>query len=695
MRELARSDSQALSRRELLGATALLLAGCGGGGGDEPAPAPGPAPANLTVVTSATRLMAGGAAQRLQAVASGTSDAVLWSLSGPGALSETRGLETLYTPPPADQQRVTAQVRITASTADLVQEVGLEISAAPGAPAAVAGTEWVTVSLPRAGIADVQWLGDRFHVVTSQGGVLVSLDGIVWTARRTPPAELSAITRGESGFVAVGRDALLHSPNGISWTRVTWSGFRELHDVVAGNGVFVAIGIAGLVTSRDGLVWEPATSAGAMGFGSALAFGGGQFMAVRNDGLVFTSPDGTTWTSQSSPASSTLTVAVGYGNGRFVIVSDTGHFSSADGRTWTRLPGLGISGDRMRFSGSRFYLRGFTAGFIRISTIFSSRDGESWLPMFDTTMAAAQPAGMAEHDGRQVVANIGGLIQMRSERGPFRTVLKGPDQAITALFADSGGLLASTADGSAFRSDRGQIWERVPLADVGLFSGIAYGLGLYVAVAELGANAVFTSTNGRDWTPRPLPGRWYPSQSAVVFADGRFVSVGMFGEAFYSLDGLNWRAAQTPILSHINSVTHGAGHFVAVSLQARALISADGSEWTVAEALSGSMSGVCHGPAGFVAVGGRETLVGAIWHSPDGFRWTQLDVGPLNGLWAVTYGHGLYVAVGNQGEVWVSADAVNWSRRDTDIHSSLRCVLAFPGGFVAGGMGGGILLSNQ
>lgn len=698
MQRLAGGDSQALSRRDILGATALLLAGCGGGGGggDSPAPAPEPGPpaASLTLETSATMLTAGGGAQRLRAVLSGASDTILWSLSGPGSLSETRGPETLYLPPRADEQRVAVEVRITASAADLVREVGLEISAAPSAPVAVPGTEWATVSYPKYGVTDVQWLGGHFYAVTSLGGVMVSVDGIGWVARRTQPAGLTAITLGDRGYVAVGRDAILHSPDGIAWTRVTWSGFRELHDVVAGNGVYVAIGPAELVTSRDGLVWEAIALPTGTGFGAALAFGGGQFLVVRVDGVAFTSPDGTAWTRQSLPASSSSAVAVGYGNGRFVVVSDAAHLSSVDGRTWTRLPGLGIKGDRIRFSGSRFYLRGISPGPAATPTLYSSRDGEEWLAAFFSP-PGVQLAGMAENGGRQVAAHEGGPIQMRSEGGAFRSVMKGPSEKIGALIGESGGLLALPEQGSDYRSDRGRTW--VPLATVNgsWTKAIAYGRGLYVRFMDVGANALLTSTNARDWTPRSLPSTFRPSQSAVVFADGRFVSVGMLGEAFYSLDGLTWLAARSPIRAEMTAVTHGAGRFVAVGFQSEALISADGSDWTIVQRLSARLSGVCHGPAGFVAVGGREGPVGSIWFSPDGVLWTQQDVGPLNGLWAVTYGHGLYVAVGNLSEVWVSSDAVHWSRRDTDVHSGLQCVLAFPGGFVAGGAGGTILLSNQ
>ncbi len=417
MRMSTSGDQQNWSRRDVLGATALLLTGCGGGG-EAPAPVPGPTvpSASLTLVTPAMRLSAGGAAQRVQALLSGASGTVFWSLSGPGSLSESRGLETLYTPPRSDLQRVNAEARITASTAGLVQEVRLEVSAAPGAPAPVPGTEWDTVSRPKGGVLDIQWLGGRFWAVTWSGAVLFSLDGIVWTACRTVPCELNAITLGDNGFVAVGRDALLHSRDGLSWTRVTWSGHHELHDVVAGNGVFVAIGPRGLVFSRDGLDWVPLESTGGMGYGSSLAFGAGQFMAVRPDAVAFTSPDGETWTAQSLPAARGETVAVGYGRGRFVVVTDDVHLSSIDGRVWAQHPSLAIRGDRIRFSGTRFFLRGRLAGFLGLRMVYSSGDGQTWSPALSSAFSG-WIGGIAEHDGRQVAGTTHSPIQLSFEGG--------------------------------------------------------------------------------------------------------------------------------------------------------------------------------------------------------------------------------------------------------------------------------------
>jgi photosystem II stability/assembly factor-like uncharacterized protein len=274
--------------------------------------------------------------------------------------------------------------------------------------------------------------------------------------------------------------------------------------------------------------------------------------------------------------------------------------------------------------------------------------------------------------------------------------MPGPDVQITALVAELDGVLAFSVGGDLFRSRRGRTWERLE-PNVGVsVRGVAYGLGLYVVVGQPGVNALVTSPNGRDWTPRPLPTTaFYASLSAVVFADGRFVAVGHFGEAFRSLDGVNWRAARSPIRTEITGVAYGAGRFVAVGFQGQVLSSVDGGDWAEIRDLTARLAGVCYGPPGFVAVGGFGAPFGDIWSSPDGVHWTRQDIESLSGLYAVTYGNGLYVAVGAHGAVWTSSDAVHWSRKETDVVDELQAVLALPGSFVAAGWAGAVLISEQ
>jgi hypothetical protein len=68
---------------------------------------------------------------------------------------------------------------------------------------------------------------------------------------------------------------------------------------------------------------------------------------------------------------------------------------------------------------------------------------------------------------------------------------------------------------------------------------------------------------------------------------------------------------------------------------------------------------VTYGNGLFVAVGDG----GAILTSPDGVTWTPRTSGTSNTLFGVTYGNGLFVAVGDGGAILTSPDGVNWTPR--------------------------------
>src|SRR5262245_2511444 len=56
------------------------------------------------------------------------------------------------------------------------------------------------------------------------------------------------------------------------------------------------------------------------------------------------------------------------------------------------------------------------------------------------------------------------------------------------------------------------------------------------------------------------------------------------------------------------------------------------------------------GHSGFVAVDGHNSVL----TSPDGAVWTRHETGAPFGLYGVTFGNGLFVAVGNEGAILTS-----------------------------------------
>jgi hypothetical protein len=85
----------------------------------------------------------------------------------------------------------------------------------------------------------------------------------------------------------------------------------------------------------------------------------------------------------------------------------------------------------------------------------------------------------------------------------------------------------------------------------------------------------------------------------------------------------------------------------------------------------------------FVAVGHQHSRknhgLAAVLTSTDGVTWTPRETGISNGLYAVTFGNVVFVAVGNPGQnivtdpaIYTSSDGVVWTKRDTGFTGYLR-----------------------
>ena len=167
----------------------------------------------------------------------------------------------------------------------------------------------------------------------------------------------------------------------------------------------------------------------------------------------------------------------------------------------------------------------------------------------------------------------------------------------------------------------------VESAENATIAGVAAGNGLLVAVGERVAVA------SKDE---------YPSDAAV----------------WISTDGVTWEAIDDPSFKGVaGDDTDGIGMF-------------DRTQ---------GMLDVAIGPLGVIAVGTDEAS-GAIWTSPDGRSWTQVQDDRLSSspypLWRIIAGGPGWVAVGDDGRgngwVWLSDDGIDWSVITDDTFSSDR-----------------------
>lgn len=238
------------------------------------------------------------------------------------------------------------------------------------------------------------------------------------------------------------------------------------------------------------------------------------------------------------------------------------------------------------------------------------------------------------------------------------------------------------------------------------WTGVAYGNGVFVAVADTGVgNRAMVSSDGYNWTIGKSPSllvttmavagealdmtinTYYPDR----FADGDVIGVTLDSEDIHwtTVNGTPTAttitlasaltgavAVDNEILTTIdnewNSVAYGGGTFVAVANTGtgnRVMTSSDGVTWTIrTSAADNNWISVTYGSSLFVAVANNEPSPAGdllVMTSPTGVTWTIRQT-PVNTWRAVTYGNNLFVAVADSGtgdRVMTSSDGITWTTR--------------------------------
>jgi len=253
------------------------------------------------------------------------------------------------------------------------------------------------------------------NFTSGKGPVTTSPDGVTWTATELGLNEhaYSGIWDG-SQFLLAGIGAngsfvgcVYTSPTGNtgSWTRRINSG-SQLKGIAYGGGVYVAVGENGTIQrSTNGTTWTSVTSGTTKNL-QGIAYGGGKFIATgytsgSGNAVILTSPDGTTWT--DTTAGSVFTniafqdlrhllwtgdrfVASGW-NGGLRYSLDLGSSFINTTTTTMGLPGLAY-GNGVWFAGG--IINGNQASEADVD--FTSTDGTNWTalttPSLDNRTAA-------------------------------------------------------------------------------------------------------------------------------------------------------------------------------------------------------------------------------------------------------------------------------------------------------------------
>jgi hypothetical protein len=137
---------------------------------------------------------------------------------------------------------------------------------------------------------------------------------------------------------------------------------------------------------------------------------------------------------------------------------------------------------------------------------------------------------------------------------------------------------------------------------------------------------------------------------------------------------------------------------VAITPHGGLAIARNGDDWTeIRLGFRTFLRSVTWGNGLFVAVGGSYVDVPwVILVSRDGIHWTRRNRRNRINLYGVVYGGGLYVAVGDRGTILTSQDALSWKRQESRTSDVLFSSVAFGDGtFVAAGDSDTVLSSTN
>ena len=224
---------------------------------------------------------------------------------------------------------------------------------------------------------------------------------------------------------------------------------------------------------------------------------------------------------------------------------------------------------------------------------------------------------------------------------------------------------------------------------------VAYGNGRYVAGGGFyDAGVLLSSEDGQQWSVRCMGGSssGLGFLDSVIYAGGRFVAVGLWGQTAVSTDGINWSIGDVPYglapSDGFYGAAYGNGVYVAVggpacSADLNVFTSPDGQSWTAQHSTSpsgASLGDVAYGEAcRFVAIG-IGSAAGHAYTSSDGTNWTQHTIA---GGTQISYCHGHFLIPLGPGTNLISSDGLTWSAQRTGLTTLLGKATYSHGSYLA------------
>ncbi|MCF0072773.1 T9SS type A sorting domain-containing protein [Dyadobacter sp. CY261] len=438
-----------------------------------------------------------------------------------------------------------------------------------------------------------------------------------------------------------------------------------------------------------------------------VAYGSGKYVAVGQSGMIRTSPDGINWTEQTSPVGKTRNLRhIVFANGFFVVVGDSGTtMTSTDGLNWYQ---HNSGTDR------NLYSIAYGAGtFVAVGTLgcrLTSTNGIDWTNRSDAQQYSINDVVY----GNGLFATVGenGILKTSNDHGATWTArVSGTTNTLLGIAINKfGRFVAVGIKGTIISSVVGNVWSSHQLADQTLIlKAIASNpnSGKFVVMIQ-NRNKILTSPDGVSWNNPLISTAIDQSLFGVRYLQNQFLATGA-GCMFRSSnnDGVSWTSATINYWKfQTGGSAYGNGRLVLVGgtnngefygTQRNLIVTTtDGVTYKPSETIhlnSGAkfFTSVTFGNGLFVAVG-TDAIIQT---STDGLKWSYSRVEFGQELNSVAYGGGKFVAVGENGLILYSSDGKSWFKAVSKSSYHYKGVAYANGMFVLVGLQGVVATSTD
>ncbi len=258
-----------------------------------------------------------------------------------------------------------------------------------------------------------------------------------------------------------------------------WATTEDLKAIAYGGGKYIAVGNNGTAVSSTDLVSWSLLSTGTTNNLAGIIYDGAKFLVVGGSGTILTSPDGQTWSSQTSGTSNRLNSITSSGS-RYVAAGEKGlTISSLNGTNWTAHTSDFSDLLAITYGNSTYVTVG------QNGTIWASADGTNWDSYAYSTNLALNAVSY-NTAGFFVASGDSGLILTSTNAHTWSVRKSANIRNYQAAVLHNSSSIILGPEGKAYASANGSTWNSIATGTSEVLNGAVSTGSALVAVGNKG-----------------------------------------------------------------------------------------------------------------------------------------------------------------------------------------------------------------